>query len=417
MGLEYSLDPEDDLSTELSVTQKKQYQMKAVIHACRNSGSVSSKYDCAGGIAGKMDLGLIYGCESYGAIESQAGNYVGGIAGISAGLISQCFVKSTLYGGRYVGGIVGSGVTESFSGGSSMVRNCYSMVDIRRYTQYAGAISGINAGEFSENLYVSDLLCGIDRVSYLGKAEPISYADLIKRRSIPDLFRVLTLEFIADGRVLHTVEFEYGSTFDESVFPEIPEKKGYYGYWDRTELVNLVFDTTVSVIYKQYITAIGSEEKRDNGREIFFVQGQFTEGDGILVTEGCDTSDLILAEHTFTMDQLVEGWVLSIPRDNSEINRVHFLPSNEHARIFIKVNGAWEEVEATEFGSYLTFDVGGEKIEIAVVEHSIKLLPVSFLCGGAVVVLASVIVICVIVRRNAKKRKQHSDEEIAASEE
>ena len=81
------------------------------------------------------------------------------------------------------------------------------MVYINRYTQYAGAISGVNAGEYSENLFVSDILAGIDRVSYQGKAEPISYEDLIKRRSLSDGFYSFTIKFIADGVVLHSVDF------------------------------------------------------------------------------------------------------------------------------------------------------------------------------------------------------------------
>ncbi|MBQ8414789.1 MAG: hypothetical protein IJX58_06070 [Clostridia bacterium] len=403
MGLEYTLDPEDDLSGELSVTQKKQYKLKAIIHMCHNEGDVTSKYDCVGGIVGKMDLGLIYGCEAYCTVENQSGSYVGGIAGITSGLISQCFAKSSLYGSKYVGGIVGSGVSESYSGDSSMVRNCYSMVYIMRYTQYAGAISGYNSGEFSENLFVSDTLAGIDRVSYLGKAEPISYEDLIKRRSIPDEFHRFTLEFVADGEVIKSFKFEYGSSFDSSVFPEIPEKKGYYGYWDVTNLQHLVFDTTVSVIYKPYITAIGSGESRDDGREIFFVQGEFVEGDAVSAEKGCDTSGLSLTEKFFTKDLLIESWVLNIPKDNPDVNNIHFLPENDHARIFIKLNGAWQQIDTTEFGSYLTFDVSGEKIEIAVVEHSVKLVPILLIGAGVLAVLAVVIVICTIARRKKKK--------------
>ena len=412
MGLEYSLDPEDDLSVELTVTQKKQYRLKAIIHACHNDGAVSSKYDCAGGIVGKMDLGLIYGGEAYCTVESQSGNYVGGIAGISAGLISQSFAKCSLSGGKYVGGIVGSGVSEGYSGNSSMVRCCYSMVRIIRASQYSGAISGANAGEFSENLFVSDTLQGIDRVSYQGRAEFIAYEDLIKRKSIPDGFYYFTLEFVADGRLLHSIEFEYGSSFDSAIFPDIPKKDGHYGYWDVSELNHLVFDTTVSVIYKPYTTAIGSDEARGD-REIFFVQGEFTETDRISVSEGCDTSTLPLTEGFFTMGRLIESWTLTIPRDNLDINNIHFLPDRDSCRVFVKIDGIWSEVEATEFGSYLSFDVSGEVIEIAIVEHTVKPAPVLALCGGGVIILASVIIVCVIVRRRAKVRAKKDDESSA----
>lgn len=416
MGLEYALDPEDDMTGELTITQKKQYKLKAVIHASKNYGNVTAKKDCAGGIVGKMDIGLIYGGESYCEITSQTGNYVGGIAGISAGLISQCFTKSALYGGKYVGGIIGSGVTEDLLGDSSVVRNCYSMVEIRRYTQYAGAISGVNAGQFSENLFVSDILRGIDRVSYQGKAEPILYEELIKRRSIPDEFYHFVLNFYADGELLYSTDHGYGASFDASIFPEIPEKEGHYGYWDITSLTNLVFDTDVSVVYVPYVKALESEEKRESGREIFFVRGEFTKNDAIKVVSGCDTSGLTLEEKFFTKDSLVESWVLTIPKDNLDTNTVHFLPENEHARIFIKVNGVWEEANATEFGSYLTFETNQDTVEIAVLEHEIKMNNLLMVGGIALLVLAIIVILIVVLVKKAKKKNNKKDGEKISEE-
>ena len=404
MGLEYALDPEDDMSVELSVTQKKQYRLKAILHACINYGSITSKRDCVGGVVGKMDIGLIYGCESNCRLESLSGNYVGGIAGITAGLISNCFAKCSLYGGKYVGGIVGSGVTEDISGASSVVKGCYSMVEIRRFTQYAGAISGVNAGDYSENMFVSNKLAGIDRVSYLGKAEPITYEDLVKRRSIANGFYRFVLKFMVDGKLLYSTEFNYGDSIDPSIFPDIPAKDGYYAYWDRTDLTNLVFDTEVHAVYKPYIPTIKSGETRDDKRPIFFVQGEFIEGHTITVKSGCDTSGLTLIDKLFTKDSLVESWILTIPDDNLEVNNIHFLPENEHCRIFIKINGAWQQVEAEEFGSYISFDTNGKEIEIAIVEHETKWTPIIILAGCVLfVILATVTAIIVIKKKKAKK--------------
>ena len=413
MGIEYALDPEDDLTSELTVTQKKQYKFKAVIHASKNYGSVTSKKDCVGGIVGKMDIGLVYGCESYSEITSQTGNYVGGIAGITAGLISQSFTKGVLSGGKYVGGIVGSGVKEDLSGDSSMVRNCYSMVRIDRYTQYAGAISGIGAGQFSENLFISDTLSGIDRVSYKGKAEPILYEELIKRRSIPDEFYSFVIKFIVDGKVIYSTEYGYGDSFDSSIFPDIPEKEGHYGYWDRITLTSLVFDTEVHAVYVPYVKAIGSEEKRDGGREIFFVRGEFTENDIITVSKGKNIIGLALEEKFFTKDSLVESWVLTIPRDTLETNTVHFLPENEHARIFIKVNDTWQEAKTSEFGSYLTFEVNQDIVEIAVLEHEIKSTPVIIIGVSGLLLLVMIIVICIISKKKKKAKSGKTEKEKA----
>lgn len=406
MGLEFALDPEDDLTEEPSVTQKKQYKMKAVIHACINTGNVGAKYDYVGGVVGKMDIGLIYGSETYCDVTSEAGSYVGGIAGLSGGLISQCFAKSSLSGDKYIGGIVGSGINEDISGGSSTVRNCYSMVNITKYTQYAGAIAGINAGVFCENLFVSDTLAGIDRVSYQGKAEPITYEDLIKRRSVPDGFYHFTLEFMADGKLLHSVNFEYGTSFDKSIFPEIPFKEGHYGYWEVDELTKLSFDTVVNVVYKPYTTAIGSEEKRDDGREIVFVQGEFTENDSLVLNKGANTSGLVLDDSIFTKDTLMESFTLVIPKDNLDKNNIHLLPTGKNCRVFVKIDGNWYDTNAKEFGSYLVFAAEGETVEIAVVQHTIKLTPVILLSSAILMLIATAIVL-IIIRK--KKNRQTSN--------
>lgn len=404
MGIEYTLDPEDDYTSELSLTQRRQYTMKAAIHACVNNGDVVSKYDCAGGIVGKIDMGLVYGCEAYCAVDSQSGNYVGGIAGLTYGLISNCFAKSSLSGGKYVGGVVGSGVTDASSGESSEVRNCYTMVYINRYTQYAGAISGYNAGSFSENMFVSDDLAGIDRVSYAGKAEPISYDDLIKRRVLPTGFYGFTLEFVIDGEVVYSEIFQYGSSFDSSVFPEIPNKEGHYGRWDRTDLTNLTFDTKVSVVYTPYVTTINSEEIRENGKNIFFVIGEFTAEDKLTIARGCDTTSLDLEENALTKDRLTESWTLTIPHDSIEQNNVHFISESKNCKIFVKVDGVWEEVETKAFGSYITFNVSGETVEIAVVESELN-VSIEIIILIALIILQAVVIICILVDKKKKKKK------------
>ena len=402
IGLEFALDPEDDNTAEPTVTQKKLYSLKAVIHASKNFGNVTSKYDAAGGVVGKMDFGLIYGCEAYSVIQSESGNYVGGIAGITAGLVSQCFVKSTLSGGKYVGGIVGAGVTEDFLGDSSMVRNNYSMVEITAFTQYAGAISGANIGQYSENLFISDTLSGIDRISYVGKAEAISYEELIKRRSIPDEFYSFIIKFVADGIVISTMSFKYGELIDDSVFPTIPVKDGYYGRWDTQELGIMLFDRTVNAVYKPYVTTLSSESKRDDGREIFFVIGEFTDESKITVSNTADTKGLVLSDKLFTLDKLVEVWTVDIPTDNLESNRIHFLAENENCRIFIKLDGVWQEVEAKEFGSYLLFTATGDRVEIAVIDHTVKPLPIIILSIAALALIGTVTTIIIIKKKKAK---------------
>lgn len=82
ISVEYDFDPEDDLTEEGSHSLDFQYRTLAVVTGCTNEGSISAKKDYAGGIVGRMDLGAVKACESYGEVESTSGDYVGGIAGI-----------------------------------------------------------------------------------------------------------------------------------------------------------------------------------------------------------------------------------------------------------------------------------------------------------------------------------------------
>lgn len=401
IGIEYALDPEDDLKTELSLHQKRQYLLRAVIHDCTNRGYVMTKYDFAGGISGKMDFGLIYDCKSFCTIESQSGDYVGGISGITAGRIINSYAKCSLSGGKYVGGIIGSGVKETLMGDGSFVIECYSMVEIKSVSQYGGAIAGFDAGEFDGNYFVSSTLSGIDKISYKGKAEPISYDDLVKRKNIPDEFCTFTLTFVADGKKLHSATFIMGDSFDSSIYPEIPKVEGHYSYWDITDLSNLNFDTVVTAVYKPYVLTIGSNECRDDGHKIFLVQGEFTDKDAISLSKNTAANDdLVLKNNLFFKTGSVESWIITIPKDNLDTNKIHYMPQMDGCKIYLKVNNVWVEADSTEFGSYLVFEGEGEEIEIAVVRQTLRILPFAVIGGIVIVGLAILIVLGV------KKAKQ-----------
>ena len=121
IAIEYELDPEDDVSANLDGEYRRQYEYRAVVQQCANTGAVSAKRSNTGGIAGRMDLGLIISCESYGSVESDSGSCVGGIAGLTAATVRSSYAKCTLSGKKYVGGIVGSGVAERSDGSASTV--------------------------------------------------------------------------------------------------------------------------------------------------------------------------------------------------------------------------------------------------------------------------------------------------------
>ena len=365
MAVEHELDPEDDVSSYSSNLLQKQYELKSILQKCVNIGSVTAKKDCAGAVCGRMDLGLALDCEGYGRIESESGDYVGGIAGYVCSTVRSCSAKCTLSGGSYVGGIVGSGVEDSATGSSSTVEKCISLVEIERCDQHCGAISGFDAGTFLENVFVSDTLAGISGVSLKGQAEPCLYSELTSRESVPDRFKHFTLSFVVDGVTIDSLSFNYGASFPASVYPALPQKEGCYAVWDTKTLNELHFDKTVTAVYTPYITALESEQLRDNGRPVLYVEGSFSEGDSLTVTAQSD--DPPIASNGASIGQ----WYIELPDYGQAQHTVRYLPESgegNRSEVYVRNNGAWEKLKFNDFGSYICFDIDGGSAEIAVVE-------------------------------------------------
>ena len=345
MGMEAGADPESDVSQSLSTTERKQYELRAVLQRCVSSGAVTAKKDCAAAICGRMDLGLIDGCEAYGSVESQSGDYVGGVAGICSAAIEKCYAKCELSGGRYLGGIVGSGVTDSVTGGGSTVSGCTALVRIGAYEQYAGAIAGSDAGAFAQNRFVSDALAGLNGRSVAGAAEPIAYRTLMEDEALPDAFRTFTVQFVADGNVLKTVEVNYGESLDESAYPDIPAVDGQYGVWDHPTLNSITFDTTVTAEYHTCVDALPSDAQRDDGRPVFLAEGAFSDTDRLQAQPQAITPTAFgeisasvpeairkyfqnisdgHAPAAHVAKSVIEQWQLRLPEDGADTHTIRF---------------------------------------------------------------------------------------------
>ena len=426
MAIEYAADPEDDISSELSATQRRSYELKAVVIGCENTGTITGRRSYAGGICGLMGLGLITGCENYGSVASESGDYVGGICGLTAATVRSCFVKCSLSGGSAVGGITGSGTAEALGDESSMVAGNYAMVEITEAEEYTGAISGMNAGDFEGNYFVSDTLAGIAGLSYAGKAEPISYDALCEVSGLPAEFSTFTLTFTADDTVLKTVEFLYGESFDAEIYPDIPEKDGYYGQWARTELEDLHFDTEVSVVYTQYTSALTAGSTREDGRQIFYVQGDFETGEsvtasvqvrtpaefGTLTTGAGDALEAYfeqLENQSWTEAglnrEVVEQWYLQIPDDGQSTHEIRYLaPDGQtgNLEVYVKRNGTWEWVQSEWIGSYLVFDLKGTGAEVAI----LSTIPLwwAWVAAAVLLLLLVLLILHLLFRRRRRKK-------------
>lgn len=373
ISMEYELDPEDDLTAEFSMKERRKYEFTSIIYKCENAAIISAKKNYAGGICGRMDLGLISDCEGYGIIYSESGDYVGGIAGLTGSTVQSCFTKCSLAGKNYIGGIVGSGITEDATGESSTVRWCYSMAEVTGAQQFAGAIAGVEAGDYLECYFVSEELTGINRTSYTGKAEPITYEELLEAAGIPEEFETFTLSFVMDEEVIYTTTFEYGESFAEDIFPEFPEGTPGDVQWDVSELKNLKKDTIVRAIYSDYITTLESAEVRADGRAVFLAEGQFQGKDTLYIAQ--KDVDFVLDEQgiwrKLKKTEVLEQWSVEVPQDGLLLHTLRYLPEepeNEKITLYVKQDGKWKLAEREEAGSYLLINIAGTEAEIAVVE-------------------------------------------------
>ena len=414
MAVENTLDPEDDDKDENRSLLRTEYTISAVVMNCVNEGTVTSKKEAAGGICGEMDLGYITGCEAYGKVDGN--NKVGGIAGRSSAKLISNWAKCELTGSKYIGGIVGQGADSVLTGNSCIIKDNRAMVDIHEPDddgddsevalstsssntdgQYWGAISGGQDGTFTGNLFVSDTLHGVDRISRAGQAEPIDYDTMRALEGAPKGFQKLTLTFMADGHIVDQRTFDYGASFTEADYPELPRKDGYFAEWNTPVLDDLHLDTVVTALYTSYIPALKSIDVRINGRPIFYVDGLFGGSNTLSVTSQTPSG----------VANATEQWLLDFSDDGQETHTIRYLPQGQQGSVYVQQDGKWIKVPTDTFGSYITFTAAGTEIVMAFVPKGI---PLWELCGGtaAALLVAAFLARKLIHKRKARKAKKNA---------
>ena len=434
MAIEYTLDPEDDVTGDLSGSYRTQYQYKSIVQACVNTGDISGKRSYVGGIVGRMDLGYVTACEGYGSAASENGSYVGGIAGVTGATVCGNYAKCTLSGKKYVGGIVGSGVETKADGSGSSVTWNYSLVDITDCQQFAGAVSGSDTGTFEHNYYVSDDLPGINRQGFAGRAEPISFSQLSAIASVPAGMKTFTLTFVADDEEVSRRSFAYGASFGESDIPEIPQKEGYHAHWDRADLESLHFDTVVTAVYEAYTPGLASEQTREGGLSVLLVEGDYSNGDSIKVTAEAVTPEAFDIQTGSLPDrvkgyfsclgrgelppmlanrEVLEQWKLELADDGQTQHTVRYLPPDGYSspRIYVREGSAWQKVDTGTMGSYLTFPVTGMSVEIAAVS-TLSVGGIWLAVLGVLLVL--ILLIILLVKRGKRRARRRAERQAAA---
>lgn len=358
IAVEYSFDKEDDIKKLGKDTTHSILQTRAVIRKSQNTGNILGKKDGVGGIVGTMDFGYVRDCSASGEIKSETGSYVGGIAGSSNSLIFSCWSKGNLSGKSYVGGLVGNGYE---------VSSCYAIPEIDADGAYVGAVAGNlkEEGLAKNNRFVSGDWGGIDGVSYLGKADPITYNQMMQIQGAKQIFKTVTLSFVADEEVLERTTLDYGTSVSKEIFPEIPPKEGYYGKWESINMDSVENDLKINVEYIPYRTSLESVTKRESGLPTLLVEGAFQENASLSLSQ-------------IDSGEFVEAWSVSIPKDENTTHTIRFLPplGQKRTQIFLKNGERWEPASTKTDGDYLIFKTHNRDFSFSVSE---KTNPLPFL--------------------------------------
>lgn len=203
---------------------------------------------------------------------------------------------------------------------------------------------------------------------------------------VPEELLHLTLRFAARGKVLKRQTFGYGDSFTADDFPEAPKKDGCYADWNVTDLSDLRFDTTVTAVYRPYVTALAAGDTED-GRPALLAEGLFRTGDTLQAVQA-DTADAPRGA--------AGVWTLTLPADGEESHTI---------RWHVPADGGWKKAQTSTVGSYLCFAQPSDSAQFAIVPAMHAAWQLWAAIAAALTAIAAVITL-VIRKRRAKAAKR-----------
>lgn len=398
MAIEYDFDLESDITGLDESNVNSTFLTKCVLRQNVNQAKITAQKSYVGGICGLQEMGMALRCENYGRIESTAGDYVGGIIGQSLSHIRQCYAKCSVAGAEYVAGIAGWG---------NGIESCRAIVKVKEADAFSGAIAGrvSDNAELTDNYFVSEEIAGVDRISYSGQAEPVSYRTLMEMEGIPENFRRMKITFYADDEEVGTAECPYNGSVALEKYPNIPVKEGFYADWDNKDLTSVRVDEDVSVEYVRYLTTLAGSWLRDNEQSSLLADGQFHQEDELTVEKlDVDAADGVLPGGE-TAGKLTECWQITIPDDGAQVHQIRYQApqgQTEGVEIYVQEGGAWRKAETELMGIYHLFSAEGSNVKIAVsVTEKGVMNDIVFIVVGAVVLILAIVL---VVHKKRKKR-------------
>ena len=395
MAIEYEFDLESDVTGIKDSKVNSTYLTKCVARNNVNNKPVVSEKSYAGGIIGLQEMGTVLRCENYGKIRSKSGDYVGGIAGQSLSTIKLCYANSIENGGSYIGGIVGKG---------DDIYNCYAIVNIEEADEFYGGIAGEieDAGTAANNFFSGDSkIAGIDQISYSGKAEHVSYEELLSMEGIPSRFRSFMIRFTMEEEEIGEVPVVYGDSLTETEYP-VPElEEGYYAQWQVGELTDITSNIEVEAEKYRYLTTLAADNLRDDGQSVLLADGSFKEGDALSVESVISVG--------IPLENVTEHYIVEIPKDGALTHTMRYQPlPDKQVVIYTKTGNDWRRVKMEEYAGYQLFETSGNTVELAVStieEGNERYIIIAASVAAGIIVL---ILLLIIHGRNKKKRSSQS---------
>lgn len=416
IGMEVSLDPEQDLEAEEERTLNAVRNAKAQIRGSINWGGIQVKNDYAGGIAGKANLGALIQNQNYGDIMAEDGNYAGGITGSSDYVLRQNYSKCTVNGHNYAGGI---------AGWAKDLKENYVMVSIKNIdSEWIGCVAGDvdPEGIVEGNFYVDEGMGAVDGITRTNQAAGLSYEDFCSMEQVPEEFRNIKVEFLVEDQVIKTIECEYGGSVAETDIPGAPQKDGYYYRWEEKDLSCIKGNEKVHAIYKAWNTTIASSGDKT---PLMLAESNFYPG--TTLSAGLDADiETVKSQWMAEGIQIPEGYELyskymyniTQPEgvEDPESIVVHVLAEgiSKESRIAVVRNGVAEILESRWDGTYLVFEMDGvDAFYILTPQKStfIQIVPVA-----AAIVLILAAAILMITKRNKRKKPDKREEDIGETE-
>lgn len=385
---ENDLDPEDDLDISGETSLNFDSELRAVVLDCENRGSITVTKSSAGGIVGRMTLGLVKENLNVGVLSCPAADYVGGIAGESNGFLRMNSANCAVSGASYVGGIAGSAKT---------VTDNRSMIRLEA-TEKGGAVLGYaeSRSAILGNYYMTlETDPGaIDGISYDGCAQPMQPEEFLELEGLHSIFRQITVTFaFADGTT-ETVLLFPGEALEPEDIPALPEKEGYNAHWEGLNSLNVEFDTVFTATYTPYATVLTASTLRSDGRPIALCEGTFPPA---VTLELTDAQAPVVGKRQV----VTEVMGVSLPESLSPIT-LRLLPKEDTApnRVLVQgADGTWQDTPFQQVGSYLVFPVDEDVCAVALVEEA----PIPWHLIAIPFAAIAVLVITVVAIRKKKK--------------